>query len=249
MQKYIIIFLTIVALYSCNNGGNKTENNAKDQDSYQEALDKMKIKAPEENIREVKVIEAEISGSYTYALLEDNGQEVWAAISARELEVGGIYYYSGSMEMKNFESKSLGKVFESILFIDNFFDTKPGEGEKTMASNHKKAQDVHDNIQVDKAANGYSLAEIFEKKTALKDSEIIVKGQVVKLNEAIMNKNWIHIQDGTEYNGLYDLTITTIEDLDFKVGDVVTFKGTLILNKDFGHGYKYDFIIEDAIKQ
>lgn len=248
MQKYLII-IGLLTFMSCNNGGDQTQDKANGQDTYQQALDKMNIKAPEMKIHEVKVLEATVSGSYTYALFEEDGQEFWAAISARELEVGATYYYKDGMEMKNFESKSLGKVFSSIWFINDFYDQKPELKEKTIGGDHKKAKDVHTAIKVDKAKGGYSLAEVFSKKSELNNQEIIVKGQVVKINEEIMKTNWIHIQDGTEFNGIHDLTITTNEAIDFKIGDVVTFKGKLILNKDFGHGYKYDFIIEEAIQQ
>jgi hypothetical protein len=59
-----------------------------------------------------------------------------------------------------------------------------------------------------------------------------------------MGKNWVHLQDGTSNNGAFDLTITT-QALP-KVNDEVTFKGTVTLEKDFGAGYYYDVIMEDA---
>ena len=61
----------------------------------------------------------------------------------------------------------------------------------------------------------------------------------------IMNKNWIHMQDGTSYNGFNDITITSLEKI--KVDDIVSLKGTVVLNKDLGSGYKYDILIEDAV--
>ena len=60
-----------------------------------------------------------------------------------------------------------------------------------------------------------------------------------------MNKNWIHLQDGTSYNGFNDITITSLEKI--KVDDIVSLKGTVVLNKDLGSGYKYDILIEDAV--
>ena len=59
-----------------------------------------------------------------------------------------------------------------------------------------------------------------------------------------MGKNWIHIQDGTGAKGTNDLTITTKNIV--KLGDIILVEGTLELDKDFGSGYKYDIIIEDA---
>ena len=59
-----------------------------------------------------------------------------------------------------------------------------------------------------------------------------------------MDRNWIHIQDGTSDNGNFDLTITTNEEV--VVNDVVVFKGKITLNKDFGAGYSYEVIMEEA---
>jgi hypothetical protein len=68
---------------------------------------------------------------------------------------------------------------------------------------------------------------------------------VVKVNKQVMGKNWIHIQDGTDFNNDFDLTITT-QDL-AEIGDEVTFKGKISVNKDFGSGYSYEVIMEDAV--
>jgi hypothetical protein len=61
----------------------------------------------------------------------------------------------------------------------------------------------------------------------------------------IMNRNWIHIQDGT--GDKLDLTVTTTENI--ALGSVVTLKGTIALDKDFGAGYRYDIIMEGAVVQ
>ena len=42
-----------------------------------------------------------------------------------------------------------------------------------------------------------------------------------------------------------DLTVTTAGTVP-NVGDTVVVKGTVALNKDFGMGYQYDIIVEDA---
>ena len=60
-----------------------------------------------------------------------------------------------------------------------------------------------------------------------------------------MYKNWIHLQDGTESGGKYDFTITTKETVN--TGDTITIKGKITLDKDFGYGYKYDIIMEEAV--
>ena len=60
-----------------------------------------------------------------------------------------------------------------------------------------------------------------------------------------MGNNWVHLQDGTSEGNYFDVTITTKDVV--QVGDVVVFSGKGTLNKDFGAGYKYDLIIEEAV--
>jgi len=60
-----------------------------------------------------------------------------------------------------------------------------------------------------------------------------------------MGRNWVHIQDGTSAGKYFDLTITTQDVVE--TGDVVVFSGKVVLNKDFGAGYQYDLIMEEAV--
>jgi hypothetical protein len=64
------------------------------------------------------------------------------------------------------------------------------------------------------------------------------------VNEEVMDKNWVHLQDGTRDGESFDLTVTTLEKA--TVGDIVEFEGTIVLNKDFGAGYVYDVIMEEG---
>ena len=59
-----------------------------------------------------------------------------------------------------------------------------------------------------------------------------------------MGKNWIHIQDGTEFEDGFDLTVTTSGTA--TMGEIVTFEGKISLDKDFGYGYSYAVLMEDA---
>ncbi len=103
-------------------------------------------------------------------------------------------------------------------------------------------------ISIEKATgdNSYTVEEIFEKAKQLSGEEVRVKGKVVKFSPMIMGKNWIHIQDGTgnPLHNSHDLVVTTGESVE--VDSIVTIEGQLAAEKDFGAGYKYDAIIEDA---
>jgi hypothetical protein len=104
-------------------------------------------------------------------------------------------------------------------------------------------------VKVEKstAANGYTVAELFAKGASLNKQKVTVRGQVVKVNPNIMGRNWIHIQDGTgdPAKNTYDLVVTSADIA--KVGEIVSIEGTLAADKDFGFGYKYDVIVENAV--
>ncbi len=120
-----------------------------------------------------------------------------------------------------------------------------------MAAQHAAAAqggnaDVGD-VKVDKAkgADARTVAEVWAQKTALKEKPVTVRGKVVKFNANIMGKNWMHLRDGSGTAGKdNDLTVTTGDAV--SVGDVVTAKGTVRTDKDFGAGYAYPVIVEDA---
>ncbi len=89
-----------------------------------------------------------------------------------------------------------------------------------------------------------TVAEIYAGQNDLLDTVVKVRGKVVKFSPQIMGKNWVHLQDGTDSAGTNDLTVTTADTA--SVGDIVLVSGKITQNKDFGGGYKYDLIIEDA---
>ena len=96
-----------------------------------------------------------------------------------------------------------------------------------------------------KAEGGKTVAEVFAEKDALAGKPVTFRGKVVKTNPDIMGKNWLHVRDGSGAEGTNDLTITTAGALP-NLGDTVVVTGNVTLNKDFGMGYAYDVLVEDA---
>jgi len=99
---------------------------------------------------------------------------------------------------------------------------------------------------ITKAEGGKTVAEVFAEKDALAGQPVTFRGKVVKTNPDIMGKNWLHVRDGSGAEGTNDLTITTAAGTMPIVGATVVVTGTVSLNKDFGMGYAYDVLIEDA---
>jgi hypothetical protein len=201
------------------------------------------------------------AGQYTYLKVKEGDDELWIAVNAFQAEVGKTYYYKDGMEMKNFHSKELNRDFPIVYFI-NEISTDPemkavgnqmsGHGQmdpvemggQTPAQGVKPVIEKKD-VKVTPAAGGITIADLFSKKDKYSGKTVKIKGQVVKFNPEIMGKNWIHIQDGTESNGDFDITVTSSSAV--KVGDMITVEGKVSLDKDFGAGYFYKVIVEDAI--
>lgn len=99
-------------------------------------------------------------------------------------------------------------------------------------------------VKVDACKDCIKISDLLENKKTYSGKTIKVTGKVTKFNAEIMGKNWIHIQDGSEFQGGFDLTITS--DQKVAVGDIITFEGKIALDKDFGYGYSYNVLMEDA---
>jgi len=89
-----------------------------------------------------------------------------------------------------------------------------------------------------------SVAELFAKKAEFNGKNVTIVGKVAKVNLGVMGRNWIHVQDGTGTQGTNDITVTTSGQA--KANDKVSVSGTVATDKDFGGGYKYSVIIEEA---
>ncbi|HSQ47622.1 MAG TPA: hypothetical protein VLM44_11980 [Lutibacter sp.] len=232
-MKFFTVLFSVILMVGC-----------KDKENYS------KVNNPETvvktDVHKIVVKEAVDGGTYTYLNVDENGQNYWMAVASLPVIVGETYYYDGGMVMKDFESKQLKKTFDEIVFANTIRTTEILEEVVTEAANpHATApMAVENDVKIEKPKNGTSLAELFSSKKSFSGKSIIVKGKVVKVNNGIMDKNWVHIVDGTQFENLSDLAITTTETVN--IGDIVTFKGVVVLNKDFGQGYVYDILLEEA---
>jgi hypothetical protein len=195
----------------------------------------------------VGVIEVVQTSNYTYLQVEENDNKFWIAVVRREAKSGDVIYYTQAYEMKDFVSKELGRTFPSVYFVQDPSDRLLKEGEAPPPQNMSSGRGElkrQANISVEIAKGGITIADLYKKQADYAGKEVIVRGVVVKYNKQIMYKNWIHIQDGTDFSGKFDLTVTSLDSV--QVGNTVTFKGIISLNKDFGAGYTYDVIMEEA---
>lgn len=234
-MKYILILAVIGLMISCDS-----------------QPDKNRFKAMNPNLRVVEVTEIVQTSSYTYLYFKENEDVYWAAIPRNEeIKLNGTYYFDNWMEMKDFSSRELDKTFDQVYFIEGLSD-KPFPPAKNPGMTQKKEQKKGSanvgNMEfetVEAADGGITLAELYSNKKKYDGQKVKVKGHVVKFTEAVMEKNWVHIQDGTKVGDDFDLTITTTNIV--TVGDIAVFEGVVTLDKDFGYGYAYDILLEEAV--
>ena len=105
-----------------------------------------------------------------------------------------------------------------------------------------------ENIKVPKAGGtgAQTVAEVIINRAKLKGEVVVIRGQVVRFNPEILNKNWIHLRDGSgsAADNTNDLLVTTNDQA--KVGDIVVVRGVVHTDKDIGSGYSYKVLIEEA---
>jgi len=199
------------------------------------------------NVHKVTAEEVVQSSNYTYLRVSEDSKETWIAISRREVEKGKSYYYEPSIEMTDFVSKELKRTFKSIVFVDKFSDQPITNVKAALPDNSSKGKQpavAKEGIKVEPAEGGITIAELYAKKDTYAGKTVKIRGEVVKFNAEIMGKNWVHLQDGTNSNGSFDITATTSDST--KIGNVITVEGSVTLKKDFGAGYFYEVIIENG---
>jgi len=197
------------------------------------------------NSHQITVKEVLNANAYTYLLVTEAEKEYWIAVPKMEVTVGKTYTYQGGMEMKNFESKDLKRTFDSVLFVEGIIDPNATAAAETTSTPVKVVSSKELSKGITLAKGGISVFDLYSTRDKLAGKTVILTGKVIKFMPEIMKKNWIHLQDGSNFNGFNDITITTLEKVN--VDDIVSLKGTVVLNKDLGSGYKYDVLVEDAV--
>lgn len=198
------------------------------------------------NLMYGKVTEIIEASGYTYAEVDTGEKRVWAAGPVTPLKAGDMIAFSTAMPMENFHSKSMNRDFSILYFVNQFITDKdaPEISGAAGASPHgqgKPRSSVTPIEGIHKIEGGHTIAEVHARKEQLNVKTIRVRGQVTRFTAAVMNRNWLHIRDSS---GPDDLTVTTADSA--AIGDVVVIEGRLELDKDFGYGYLYPLIVQDA---
>jgi hypothetical protein len=192
---------------------------------------------------------------YTYVQIDTGKEKIWAAGPTVAIKVGDAVSIQGGMRNKDFYSQTLKRKFDDVYFVEAIHvggsacqadaaksGMPPHHPALTSAEAPASADSVIEVLQ--KPKGGKTVAEVWAEKTALSGKQVVVRAKVVKVVSNILGKNFLHLRDGSGSEGNNDLTVTTKDKL--KVGQIVTATGLITTDKDFGSGYRYDVIMEDA---
>ena len=190
---------------------------------------------------------------YVYLNVNEGNEKFWIATRTKNIKLGETYYYKGGLLKTNFESKEYNRVFEKVYLISNI-----------VPANHANHSSVEDIADYSKTKSQYTAPvkvdvethtdKIVEHKGSIKIAELVkdpkkyagktvqLSGVCTKVNPGIMDRNWIHLKDGSQDD--FDLVITSSTYV--PEGKNITIKALVTLNKDFGAGYTYDLILENG---
>ena len=220
-----------------------------------------------------KVLESMNSGGYSYINLQKkDGSKIWIAVPETKITVGQQMSFKEGLVMTNFQSKTLKRSFDSIIFSNGIIPQSKTDVARTppkdlsvppastsadpkikgkVVIGSQPAVASKEKVSVTKASgpDAYTIAEVYKNSAKLNRKKAVVRGKVVKASTGIMKKTWLHIQDGTgsQAKGTHNLVCTTKGTAN--VGDVIIVSGTVAKDRDFGSGYRYKVILEDTFIQ
>jgi hypothetical protein len=183
---------------------------------------------------------------YTYVRLASDAGETWAAVYRAPVKDGKSITLVHASALKNFHSRELGRDFDVIYFgVLPGFETAPGASAAALGRGVTPATDIAPGA-LKTVAGAMTVADLARNAASLVGTKVTVVGRVSKETDAILDRNWIHIVDGTgnAKDGTNDLLVTSAATSG--IGDDVVATGTVRTNQDFGSGYAYKFLLEKA---
>lgn len=192
-----------------------------------------------------KILEKMDAGIYTYVKFQTPSETYWVAIPKTDLAVGETLTVKESTWMKNFESKTLNKTFDKVMFAD-FEDSKKAvhgvdnvHGIHGQKMNNEELKPNFEQITVsNETPVKVTISELYEKKDSFKNKNVQIEGEIVQISTKVQGNSWVKISDGKEAI----IVESNNEDEKFKRKDKVSVIATINTDVDYGFGFKYQVI-------
>ena len=249
----LLRFILIIALFTTTNYAAEPGHEGHDHEKN--------VHTASEAIYYGKVLEIQSVMGSKYLKVDENGTQHWVAIANAPVTVGDKIGYDKRTIMHDFKSKSLGKTFKEIIFASDVYLPQKAHKPKSMKDMlGLGSKDPHKGMGMGMSPDEegkpakpfvqkdvYTVEEVHMWRKSLEGHVISLEGTVFKVSHQIMKRDWVHIGDGTGIEKeLTDDLVFTAASTDIKAGDKVIAKGKVVVNKDFGYGYFYKVLIQDA---
>lgn len=203
------------------------------------------------DVHRIVVREAVPTSKYLYLKVSEGNREYWVATSLSEVSEGQTYFYNEALVKTDFESKEMGRVFDTLYLVTRMVPEAHGEGLKPVReipgppeqAAGKPAKSGFHGSPVGGKATSLSLAELLADPAKYENQVVELKVTCTKVNEAILGRNWLHVTDGSADGK--DLVVTSASTAE--VGENITLRAIVHLNRDFGAGYSYDVLLEEGV--
>ncbi len=204
-----------------------------------------------EDLHKVVVQEVLPTERYVYLNVKENGSgQFWIATRKQDAKKGDVYFYRRPLLKTNFESKEYNRVFDTIYLVSNLVGEDHSKHAGALnqptpqiAQTTPTKQDIPTHTDKVVAHKGtLKISDLVKNPKKYVGHTVQISGKCVKVNPNIMDRNWLHIQDGSKND--FDLVITSSTFV--PEGSDITIRAVVSLDRDFGAGYKYDLILENG---
>ena len=261
-KNHLLILFVSVLLMACNNGPKvitKQSNTDEEitnsgifseENTNSETTSNKTSSSFKESLHTVVVNEILPASKYVYLNVTEVGEQFWIATRTKDIIIGNTYFYRSGLLKTNFESKEYNRVFDKIYLVSNLVAENHRDNSNSNITDLSKKEGISnqketipiDTEKITPLEGSITIAEIVTNPKKYDGKTVQLTGKCVKINPNIMERNWIHLQDGSKND--YDLVITS--NTFVPEGKIITIRALVSLNRDFGAGYRYDLILENG---
>jgi hypothetical protein len=192
---------------------------------------------------EVLVLDTLQSARYTYLRVSENDKEFWLATLEGNYSINTAYSFDQGIYKTDYYSTEFNRNFDEIYLVSKLIPIHSNSVVKSATTPKAQSNIKQRHNLVDYEVEGsISIEELIKNAAALENQSVQITAKVTKVNANIMDRQWLHLQDGSRDD--FDLVATSQAIV--PVGHVVTLKATLKRKLDFGAGYSYDLILVNA---
>ncbi len=241
IQNTLLLALLVLVSACTNNQKTKSSDYESIPNKSKEIINKQNASNTEQ-IHTVVVKEVLPTTKYVYLLVDEGEEPFWIATISKDVKIGNTYYYKGGLLKTNFESKEHNRMFDKIYLVSKLVELNHGNTANQQQTGELNKKAPTNTVKTIEQKGSIKISEIVNNPKSYEGKTVQISGVCTKINVGIMDRNWIHIKDGSKDE--YDLVVTS--DAFVPEGSTISIKATVTLNKDFGAGYKYALILEDG---